>query len=402
LKGKLDLLTQDDPPLDPLVDIEYIVLRRFNKSRNWFDADFVDGDKVDNKQWFEGSFHSQTTVRELFAKKHRYSRKVRRGISGKKKVPLGESSSDTSESDSSSKSSSSEEETSSEEQKGSELESDGTEEYEQSAAPAKEPEILDLENDYDDDDRVCESSSVNNASSEYEASRQRGDRRGGYRSAQIRPSGVVSAPIPEPKRESELIPRMADLKWERGKEWKERFRESVQPSVPGVDAAQFFEYERRKRKREQDMSDLQEKRDEDHNPKTKGDGSPVPRWWLDREAERREHLMTLNVREKAKWKAARKAEKGVCGKHSEKRRKADPVLMTTVTGEETEDGLALHPMDHVGIDTCSARSVSSEIADFLYLDTSVRAINSVELNGVGNGFEPSSWPRINPNPNLEP
>ncbi len=73
LKGKLDLLTQDDPQLDPLVDIEYIVLRRFNnKSRNWFDADFVDGDKVDNnKQWFEGSFHSQTTVRELFAKKHR-------------------------------------------------------------------------------------------------------------------------------------------------------------------------------------------------------------------------------------------------------------------------------------------------------------------------------------------
>ncbi len=101
---------------------------------------------------------------------------MRRGISGKKKVPLGESSSDTSESNSSSESSSSEEETSSEEQEGSELESDGTEEYEQSAAPAKEPEVLDLENDYDDD-RVGESSSVNNVSSEYEASRQRGDRR---------------------------------------------------------------------------------------------------------------------------------------------------------------------------------------------------------------------------------
>ena len=73
------------------------------------------------------------------------------------------------------------------------------------------------------------------------------------------------------------------------------------------------------------------------------------------------------------------------GKHSEGKRKADTVLMTTVTGKEKDDGLALHPMDHVGIDTCSARSVSSEIADFLYLDTSVRAINSVELNGVGNG-----------------
>jgi hypothetical protein len=46
---------------------------------------------------------------------------------------------------------------------------------------------------------------------------------------------------------------------------------------------------------------------------------------------------------------------------------------------------SLHPMNHVGVDTCSAASVSSEIADFLYLDESVEARNSISLNGVGQG-----------------
>ena len=46
---------------------------------------------------------------------------------------------------------------------------------------------------------------------------------------------------------------------------------------------------------------------------------------------------------------------------------------------------ALHPLDYAGIDTCSARSVSTEIADFLYLDRSYEARNSVSLNGIGSG-----------------
>ena len=46
---------------------------------------------------------------------------------------------------------------------------------------------------------------------------------------------------------------------------------------------------------------------------------------------------------------------------------------------------ALHPMDHVGIDTCSAVSVSTERADFVYLDESQEAKDSVSLNGVGAG-----------------
>ena len=46
---------------------------------------------------------------------------------------------------------------------------------------------------------------------------------------------------------------------------------------------------------------------------------------------------------------------------------------------------ALHPLDHIGVDSCSAMSVSTERLDFLYLDPSEEAITSVELNGVGGG-----------------
>jgi hypothetical protein len=49
-----------------------------------------------------------------------------------------------------------------------------------------------------------------------------------------------------------------------------------------------------------------------------------------------------------------------------------PVVMAT----------ALHPMGYCGIDTCSAVSVSTERADFAYLDESVEAKCSVSLNGV--------------------
>ena len=44
---------------------------------------------------------------------------------------------------------------------------------------------------------------------------------------------------------------------------------------------------------------------------------------------------------------------------------------------------ALHSMDHVGIDTCSAMSVSSEIGDFTFIDSSDAARNSISLRGVG-------------------
>ncbi len=72
------------------------------------------------------------------------------------------------------------------------------------------------------------------------------------------------------------------------------------------------------------------------------------------------------MRESVMWKA----------KDSKKRK---------VTSLPVSKSRALHPLDHVGIDTCSAVSVSTEIADFVYLDTSIEARNSLSLNGVGEG-----------------
>jgi hypothetical protein len=43
----------------------------------------------------------------------------------------------------------------------------------------------------------------------------------------------------------------------------------------------------------------------------------------------------------------------------------------------------LHSLDYVGIDTCSALSVSTENKDFVYIDRSVEARESVSLRGIG-------------------
>ncbi len=68
-----------------------------------------------------------------------------------------------------------------------------------------------------------------------------------------------------------------------------------------------------------------------------------------------------------------------------KRRTAVPSMMVCESAQPEGQVLCLHPMNNVGIDTCSARSVSSEASDFLYLDSSESARSSVELNGVGSG-----------------
>ncbi len=77
LKDSLDLLTSNDPPLDPCVIVDYIVIRRVNRGTHWFTAEFVNGDNVDDKEWFEGPFHQQMSVRELFGKRRKYLRDVR-------------------------------------------------------------------------------------------------------------------------------------------------------------------------------------------------------------------------------------------------------------------------------------------------------------------------------------
>jgi hypothetical protein len=48
-----------------------------------------------------------------------------------------------------------------------------------------------------------------------------------------------------------------------------------------------------------------------------------------------------------------------------------------------KNGDALHPLDYIGVDTCSAMSISTEESDFLFLDKSEAAVRSVSLGGVG-------------------
>ncbi len=69
----------------------------------------------------------------------------------------------------------------------------------------------------------------------------------------------------------------------------------------------------------------------------------------------------------------------------------ESVIIKTLNGIKEKTVLpisstkSLHPMDYVGIDTCSAVSVSTEIADFIFVDRSFEAGNSITLNGVGEG-----------------
>jgi hypothetical protein len=63
---------------------------------------------VDDKEWCEGPFRQDMSVRKLFMKKYKHSRPIRRRLNGREKNPIDESSStDEEDSDSSSTSSSS-------------------------------------------------------------------------------------------------------------------------------------------------------------------------------------------------------------------------------------------------------------------------------------------------------
>ncbi len=42
-----------------------------------------------------------------------------------------------------------------------------------------------------------------------------------------------------------------------------------------------------------------------------------------------------------------------------------------------------HSLEYVGIDTCSALSVSTEASDFIFIDDSPEATQSVSLRGIG-------------------
>jgi len=370
LSDTLDLLTNNEPPLDPDVGVEYIVLRRLNKGKDWVCVDFVDGDDVDDKEWCEGPFHQQMSIRELFGKKHRYDRRTRRGITGRKKVPRGESSSD------------SEDSTSSSDEEGSE--------GDEGDAPVEEAgEESDGTEDY-----VNESSSTTaeKRSVEY----QQGDRRGGYRSGNSMEESEELRRSP-PVKERDLSPQLTGLKWKRSKSWREDFRRQVMPSLPGVDVKSLFTTIKKGVRDAVPRYDcvycMEEKRTSPHL-----NNCPMPLLWHKKEEVRVAEPRALRAKcstcgtkncnaiygEPCNMREMMVKARGSF--RAQSRPVRNPTLMVSQCDEFDPDGiLSLHPMEYVGIDTCSARSVSSEIADFLYLDRSENARNSVSLNGVGEG-----------------
>ncbi len=138
--------------------------------------------------------------------------------------------------------------------------------------------------------------------------------------------------------------------------WKRSFRCKISPGVPGVDAELLFEIEKKRARPIKRKGKSIIKVDNGREKFFKDvEGTPMPKKSGDRPPS------------------------------AKKRKVSEPMLMIKDAVGIVNEAPSLHPLDYVGMDTCSARSVSSEISDFLYVDRSARAINSVELNGVGAG-----------------
>ena len=360
LKDSLNLLLSNDIPLEPDPEgIEYLVVRRINRAKDWIDVDFVDGDVEDEFKWCEGPFHQGTSIRELFGMKHRYDRSIRRRISGRKKIEPDDSSSEDGKEESKEDSSSA---------SGSDRGNDG-------AAPSVERDVSVKDESDGTEDYEQESSSTAEASREWVSEKNKRARqrvahhsKGGF-------IGIMNGILGGAKivKERDLSPGLPNLKWIRSKGWKEDFREMVKPSVPGVDAESLL---RRPKTRAKGVSFEQDGDADEFTSKVKGfKDTPVPLWVSERVAMRKIDVVSA-IKKKlpccsgddCKFKASLK-------------RHRDPVLMVQAGGET----FSLHPLNYVGMDTCSARSVSSEVSDFLYIDRSCKARNSISLNGVGEG-----------------
>jgi hypothetical protein len=91
LQESLDSLTNDEsPPLNGLLRVEYIVLRRVNVRKDHVYVEFVDGDVKDGNEWSEGPFPVHMTIKRLFEMKDTMDRGARREVFGQRKLRDGE------------------------------------------------------------------------------------------------------------------------------------------------------------------------------------------------------------------------------------------------------------------------------------------------------------------------
>ena len=90
LKGCLVSNAEDEsPPLKGTQEADYIVLRRVNQRKSHFYVEFVDGDKRDGFEWFEGPFPAYMTLGALFEFREERTREERRKRNGREKLGEG-------------------------------------------------------------------------------------------------------------------------------------------------------------------------------------------------------------------------------------------------------------------------------------------------------------------------
>ena len=81
LKGGLVFLTEDEsPPVKGTLKVDYIVLRRVSSRTGYVYVEFVDGDVIDEKEWFEGPVPEYMTIGALFEMRDEMDRGARREV----------------------------------------------------------------------------------------------------------------------------------------------------------------------------------------------------------------------------------------------------------------------------------------------------------------------------------
>ncbi len=183
-----------------------------------------------------------------------------------------------------------------------------------------------------------------------------------------------------------LSPRCDQGTAEELKAWRRSFRGKISPGVPGADEELMFEIQKKRARPIERKGKSITKVDNGREKFIKDvKGTPMPKKSGDRVVKFTDPCGEVPVCDAG---GVARCSKPFCKfrpPSAKKRKVGDPSLMINDAEGIITGALSLHPLNYVVMDTCSARSVSSEVSNFLYVDRSERARTSVELNGVGAG-----------------
>ncbi len=296
----------------------------------------------------------------MWGRKYRYERTIRRRITGQKKVPYGESSSDSVRDNDEDYSSSSDDDDdgggdnrdgaddtkdSGELEDTSDADSDGTEDYEQQGSSSVVVPKFDLLPGQ------------------------------GYRGGKSRAEGLASL-VRDTTFEvvKHLSPRCDKGTAEELEAWRRSFRGKIRPGVPGADAEVMDEIQKKRARPIERKGKSIIKVDNGREKFIKDiKGTPMPKKSSDRMVSFTGPCDEVPVCDAG---GVARCSKPFCKfrpPSAKKRKVGDPLLMINDAEGIITGALSLHPLNYVGMDTCSARSISSEVSDFLYVDRSERA-----------------------------